>query len=123
MKTITYLGKKYLKIHSEDNTCDGCAFKEEGQCPGWRSQESEKLDCNDESIVLQEIPVEINLPEVAIVAEFSNLVSMMCIVDDEGLLPEVTWSAMKALKNNPNLTILEAYEAGLGEWNIVLIKE
>jgi hypothetical protein len=36
--------------------------------------------------------------------------------DSEGLLPEVIWSAMHALKESPELSIQEALREGESEW-------
>lgn len=35
---------------------------------------------------------------------------------NEDLCVEILWSAMNALKQNPNLSIQEAIETGYGEW-------
>lgn len=36
----------------------------------------------------------------------------------QGLELEVIWSAFKAIQENPSLTIEEALEVGMGEWDI-----
>ena len=38
--------------------------------------------------------------------------------DEKGLLIEVVYHALQAMKNNPKLKITEAFEAGCDEWDI-----
>jgi hypothetical protein len=46
------------------------------------------------------------------------LKNRMETVNDNGLIIEVVAFSLKALKNNPNLSIYEAVEAGCEEWDL-----
>lgn len=65
-------------------------------------------------------PVQENEPE----SQESQLESMHYLanglgyVQDKGLLTEVVYFALKAMKNNPKLKITEAFEAGCDEWDV-----
>lgn len=52
-------------------------------------------------------------------AELTAIKETLAVASDHGLEAEVLWSAFRALRARPELTLSEALDEGLAEWDLL----